>query len=102
MQPRNTYQIITNSGDTASFLDLVVKAQPKVRVILDVGALVLDWRNAEMARKWLESVTSSEVEAVVYFDDQDELVVLGRDGKVQPLQDSPMLKQIDKFLVYLD
>jgi len=73
-----------------------------VRVILDVGALVLEWRNDEMACKWLERVTSTEVEAVVFFDEQDELVVLTRDGRFQSLQESPMRKQMDKCLVYLD
>ncbi|KAH8699393.1 hypothetical protein GQ44DRAFT_632794 [Phaeosphaeriaceae sp. PMI808] len=102
LQPRNTFQIIPNTGNTASFLDVVVSAKPEVRVILDVGALILEWRNDEMARNWLERVSSTEVEAVVFFDEQDELVVLTRDGRCQSLQESPMLKQMDKCLLYLD
>lgn len=77
-------------------------AEPQIRVILDVGALVLDLRNAEVARTWLKRVHSPDVEAVIFFDDADELVVLTRDGRVQSLQESPMLKRMDKCLVYLD
>lgn len=102
LQSHNTYSIIPDPGDTNSFLELVVAAEPQIRVILDVGALVLDLRNAELARTWLKRVPSPDVEAVVYFDDADELVVLSRDGRVQSLQESPMLKQMDKCLVYLD
>jgi hypothetical protein len=102
LQEHNSYSVIPNPGDSTALLNLVVAAKPEVRVILDAGALILEWRNSEMARKWLERVQSSTVEAVVYFDDQDELVVLTRDGRVQSLQESPMLKQMDKCLVYLD
>ncbi|TLD29710.1 p-loop containing nucleoside triphosphate hydrolase protein [Venturia nashicola] len=102
LQPHNTYSIIPDAGDTNALLELVVTAEPQIRVILDVGALVLDLRNDEMARAWLKRVPSLDVEAVVYFDDADELVVLTRDGRVQSLQESPMLKQMDKCLVYLD
>lgn len=102
LQSRNTYSVIPNAGDTTTFLNLVVSAVPQVRVVLDAGALVIDWHNDEMAREWLKRVQSLEVEAVVYFDDEDELVVLTRDGRVQLLQESPMLRQMDKCLVYLD
>ncbi|KAE9977309.1 hypothetical protein EG327_007776 [Venturia inaequalis] len=102
LQSHNTYSIIPDPGDTISFLDLVVAAEPQIRVILDVGALVLDLRNAEVAHTWLKRVQSPDVEAVIYFDDADELFVLTRDGRVQSLQESPMLKQMDKCLVYLD
>lgn len=102
LQSHNTYSIIPDPGDTNSFLELVVAAEPQIRVILDVGALVLDLRNAEVARTWLKRVQSPDVEAVIFFDDADELVVLTRDGRVQSLQESPMLKQMDKCLVYLD
>ncbi|QDS77180.1 hypothetical protein FKW77_001966 [Venturia effusa] len=102
LQTRNSYSVIPSPGDTNAILDLVVTSTPEIRMIIDVGALVLDWRNAEMAQRWLERVQSSTVEAVVYFDNQDELVVLTRDGRVQALQESHLLKQLDKCLVYLD
>lgn len=102
LQSHNTYSVIPDPGDTNSLLELVVTAEPQIRVILDVGALVLDLRNEEMARTWLKRVQLPDVEAVVYFDDADELVVLTRNGRVQSLQESPILKQMDKCLVYLD
>ncbi|KAE9976350.1 hypothetical protein BLS_002095 [Venturia inaequalis] len=102
LQSHNTYSIIPDPGDTNALLELVVTAEPQIRVILDVGALVLDLRNDEMANAWLKRVPSLDVEAVVYFDNADELVVLTRDGCVQSLQESPMLKQMDKCLIYLD
>ncbi|KAF2759861.1 hypothetical protein EJ05DRAFT_463267 [Pseudovirgaria hyperparasitica] len=102
LQPHNTYQVIPGAGNAKSLLDLVVGAQPEIRVILDVGALVLEWRNDEMARNWLERIPSDRIEGVVYFDENDEVMVLTRDGRIQLLQESPMQKQMDTCLVYLD
>lgn len=40
-----------------AFLKMTVKATPPVRVILDVGAQVLELHNDEVARKWLKLVS---------------------------------------------
>jgi hypothetical protein len=51
-------------------------------------------------RSWLK-IRDSCIQAVVFFDDE-ELSVLDRAGRIEPLQTSPFAKQLDVCLVYLD
>ena len=88
--------------DAESLLQLIIRSEPPVRVILDVGAQVLEWTNEEVAQSWLWRAPASESQAVVFFDDCNELSVLGRDGVTEPLMISPFAKQMDQCLVYLD
>lgn len=76
--------------------------RPPVRVILDVGAQVLEWKNEEIAQAWLSRVPASDAQAVVFFDENNNLLVLSRDGITESLMISPFAKQMDQCLVYLD
>ncbi|KAH0566189.1 hypothetical protein GP486_000421 [Trichoglossum hirsutum] len=87
--------------DAKSLLQTVVGSEPPVRVILDVGAQVLELENEEVARVWL-SQSSSQVQAAVFFDKHNELVVMSRDWVTEPLMVSPFAKQMDQCLIYLD
>lgn len=103
LKRHNAYKILPKGGDTASFLNMISNSKDKdeIRVILDVGTLVLDWSNEKVAREWL--ARRQDMEGVVFADDDDgEIMVLTRDGRIQKLQESPMLKQMDRCLVYLD
>ncbi|KAF8545391.1 hypothetical protein BDD12DRAFT_919880 [Trichophaea hybrida] len=82
----NHYQDIKAGDDKVNaLLEMVVKQEPKIRVILDVGAQIL-----------------LKNEAVVYFDDRDEIIVQKPDGSTELLLFSPFAKQLDKCFVYLD
>ena len=85
-----------------SLLSIVRDAEPPVRVILDVGAQVLEWTNEQVAGKWLASVSASTAQAAVFFDDRNDLTVRSRDGITAPLLSSPFEEQMDQCLVYLD
>jgi hypothetical protein len=105
LQPENNHYLCMQSGDggpltTRNFLKLLVEQTPKVRVLLDVGAQMLELQNKELARCWLE--LRSDIEAAVYFNDQDELVVLPQNGMPSPLYSSPFAQHLDKCIVYLD
>ncbi|KAI4225246.1 MAG: hypothetical protein L6R40_008378, partial [Gallowayella cf. fulva] len=107
LQPENTFKYAKQESgkqslDAESLLRIVIKSEPPVRVILDVGAQVLEWKNEEVARKWLWQVPLLEAEAVVYFDDRNDLSVLSRDGISESLMISPFAKQMDQCLLYLD
>jgi hypothetical protein len=65
---------------------------PPVRVIIDVGAQVLEWRNEEVAREWLARAPGSQVQAAVFFDDRDELMVIDRKGSVESFDDVAIFK----------
>ncbi|KAF2490220.1 hypothetical protein BU16DRAFT_470287 [Lophium mytilinum] len=83
-------------------LQMVTGLDPPVRVILDVGAQVLDLRNEGVAQRWLDIVPVNEAEAVVFFTETDVLYVLDRKGKLERLAVSPFLRQMDRCLVYFD
>jgi hypothetical protein len=86
---------------TREFLHLVNQQEPCIRVVLDVGAQMLDLRNQDLAMYWL-SLHPPGVLAAVFFDDRDELVVLSLDGNLEPLESSPYKQSMDKVVVYLD
>lgn len=87
--------------DVDKLLDMLVKQYPPIQVLLDVGAQVLEKRNEEVARDWLELVPMAQ--AAVFFSEDDELTVISRDaGSRQPLMVSAFAKRMDECLVYLD
>ena len=105
LRPENSFKhAMQESGsesfDAESLLHIVVRSKPPVRVILDVGAQVLEWKNEEVVRKWLSCVPDAQ--AAVFFNDQNVLSALSRDGITEPLMISPFAKQMDQCLVYLD
>jgi len=82
------------------FLELVVDQKPEIRAILDVGAQVLELRNSEFAAAWLE--VKPDALAAIYFNEDDELTVITREGTTQLLLESPFARRLDECVVYLD
>lgn len=72
----------------------------KVRVLIDVGAQILDLSNGQVIAQWLFIVP--EAEAGVYFDENDYAMVLTKAGKRERLANSSFSKQMDRCLIYLD
>ncbi|KAI6011263.1 hypothetical protein PISMIDRAFT_17817 [Pisolithus microcarpus 441] len=85
---------------TTKFLALVAEQKPEIRVILDVGAQVLELQNNELAARWLE--LKSDALAAIYFSDEDELTVLSREGTTQSFLDSPYASRLEECVIYLD
>ncbi|KIK28278.1 hypothetical protein PISMIDRAFT_610109 [Pisolithus microcarpus 441] len=105
MRPENDAYVQTSWPDsrrrTASeLLTLVVEQTPEIRVILDVGAQVLELQNYEFAANWLK--LKPDALAAIYFDDEDELTVLSREGTTQSLLESPYASRLDECVIYLD
>ncbi|KAL0476335.1 hypothetical protein AKO1_004653 [Acrasis kona] len=101
----NVYNLLQHEG--------YIKLPPNVRatelldniqekILLDVGALMLELDNASVAEHWLRISNSDQVLAAVYFDKYDQAVVRSRSGIIEPLSTSPYLKQLDKCVIYLD
>ena len=86
---------------TLEFLNMVVAQRPKISVILDVGAQILDVSNHGLVQEWL-NVSVPGTAGAIYFDYWDELMVLTRNGKSQPLRTSPLAHQLDLCVIYLD
>lgn len=92
-------------SDAETLLDVVLgQEDPHLRVILDVGAQILELTNAEMATKWLNKAYSKDhsVRAIIYFDDNEELMVLDINGLAETFWTSPYVEQLDLCLVFLD
>ncbi|KAG9102907.1 hypothetical protein FRC06_000826 [Ceratobasidium sp. 370] len=105
LQPENNYYLCTRgvNGDTCStkeFLNLLVKQDPEIRVLLDVGAQMLELKNDELVKYWLE--LRPDVAAAVYFNEDDERVILPQNGSPVPFLSSPFAQQMEKCVVYLD
>ncbi|KAH9056880.1 hypothetical protein EDB87DRAFT_1154644 [Lactarius vividus] len=84
----------------STFLRRLVRQDPEIRVLLDVGAQMLELQNEELARHWLFLVP--HISAAIFFDESDHLTVLTQDGTIEPLTTSPINRQLDKCIVYLD
>ncbi|ESZ97758.1 hypothetical protein SBOR_1840 [Sclerotinia borealis F-4128] len=104
LRPENSFDstIMGEEFDAEVLLKMAVMSKPTVRVILDVGAQVLELRNEEVASRWLSQLPAVEVQAAVFFNSSDELCVLNRDGMTEPLNISPFAKQMDRCVIYLD
>ncbi|KAG6905428.1 hypothetical protein DXG01_002784, partial [Tephrocybe rancida] len=84
----------------SDFLDQLVQQTPPVRVLLDVGAQMLDMQNIELVSKWLSLVP--KIQAIVFFNNADELVVMSQDQHVEDFDASPYSQKLDLCAVYLD
>ncbi|XWW92894.1 hypothetical protein V2A60_000821 [Cordyceps javanica] len=107
LRPENRVKLLLSDeshlSDTDRLLKFVANTENEVHVILDVGAQVLELTNIQVAKRWLELVAVDQKhEAVVFFDDDDEICVLDRRGSVEKLQTSSYSKQLDLCLVFLD
>ncbi|KAJ7636917.1 hypothetical protein FB45DRAFT_451702 [Roridomyces roridus] len=94
------YRPLPDGCTTRDFMALLVTQKPEIRVLLDVGAQMLDMQNWELAQHWLS--ISSTIQAVVYFDSGDNLMVLPRDGTAELLVSSSFADRLDACAVYLD
>ena len=88
--------------DIRGMLEHLRDEEPDARVLLDVGAQVLELQNLEVAQLWLEMDLRPDIEAAVFVSSKDDLHVLRRDGEVELLVSSPFLEQLGRCVVYLD
>jgi hypothetical protein len=83
-----------------TFLTSLIKQNPEIRVLLDVGAQMLELQNDQLARYWLS--LRPDISAAIFFNDSDHLTVMTPDGTVESFTSSPFSRQLDKCIVYLD
>ncbi|KAG1816740.1 uncharacterized protein BJ212DRAFT_1480599 [Suillus subaureus] len=96
----NCYTCIPPGQKVSHFIDALIAQTPEVRVLLDVGAQMLELKNQELAETWLRA--KLDAQAAVFVNDDDEIVVVSRDGTVEPLVSSPFAQQLDQCVIYLD
>ena len=100
MLPENqAYQKLDPCANAASIIQIVTKLD-KVRVMLDVGALILE-DNAKFAFDWLQN-SSEDIEAAVYLTENDLEFVVTRSGARQLLKLSPYKDLLGRCICFLD
>ncbi|QRW06891.1 hypothetical protein RhiLY_05890 [Ceratobasidium sp. AG-Ba] len=105
LQPENDYYLCIQgtNGETCSAAEVInqlVHLRPEIRVLLDVGAQMLELRNEDLVRYWLK--LRPDIAAAVYFNDKDELFILPQSGSPTAFLSSPFAQQMDRCIVYLD
>ncbi|GKZ98243.1 hypothetical protein AnigIFM59636_002476 [Aspergillus niger] len=83
-------------------LDLISQQHPPIRVIIDVGAQILELSNQSVAHRWLSTTASSDVEAAIFFDERDEVTVIDREGHCERLVSSAFKQRMGSCLIFLD
>lgn len=92
-------------SDGETILKVVVgQREPPIRVILDVGAQILEMTNAQVATRWLEmeNAQNPDTKGAIFFDDNEELMVVDIHGFTESLHISPYGEQLDVCLIFLD
>ena len=103
--PENNHYECTEADNgeresATAFLKRLVSKDPEIRVLLDVGAQMLELQNEELARHWLS--LRPDVPAAIFLNDSDHLTIVTPDGTTEPFISSPFNRQLDKCVVYLD
>lgn len=104
LQDENSVEVLpphTEGTDAEHLFSIINTMRPEIRVVLDVGALILEMDNIQVSKYWLSRRKDENTQAVVFFYGED-LSLLDATGLVEPLRVSPFAKQLDRCLVYLD
>ncbi|KAL2825471.1 hypothetical protein BDW59DRAFT_161697 [Aspergillus cavernicola] len=83
-------------------LHLINNQDPPIKVIIDVGALILESGNQETAELWLSTVSKDRASAAIFYDEADEAMVVDRDGYIERLLASSFRERMNLCLVFLD
>ena len=104
LRPENDFYVVAHQNGerqtTLKLLRFVTTQRPEIRVLLDVGAQILDFSNHQVAGAWLDIAHAAD--GAIYFNENDELMILTRNGVTQPMSSSPLSHQVDRCIVYLD
>ena len=85
---------------TKGLIQYLSHIDSRVRVLIDVGAQVLDTQNRDFVAAWMDA--APDVDAGVFFDEDDNIMVLSKDLKIERLSVSSFQSRMDRCVVYLD
>ncbi|MCJ1335347.1 hypothetical protein MMC09_000615 [Bachmanniomyces sp. S44760] len=105
LRPENREYAFTRDGrgqklQLLDLLDLLPKQSPRVTVLIDAGAQILEMGNQDVAIRWLE--LDPDAKAVVFLNQDDEKMIVDRDSNVEPLATSSFSDRMNECLIYLD
>jgi hypothetical protein len=85
---------------THGLLKHLAARNPPVHVLVDVGAQILDLSNQAVAKTWLALVPTAV--GCLYFDEDHVPIVLDQLGRSCPLHHCPLIRKMEKMLIFLD
>ena len=86
---------------TEGLLHFINRLDRDAKILIDVGAQVLETTNEDVVKDWVKLV--DDVDAGIFFNAEDNVMVLARDSwKSEPFATSSFSGRIDRCLVYLD
>ena len=90
LRPENSFITTGNASvdgtlNADALIQIAVESDPQYPMMLDVGAQVIELHNEEVAQIWLERSSPADIQAAIFFDHQNELCVLSRDGEKESL-----------------
>ncbi|CAF3342468.1 unnamed protein product [Rotaria socialis] len=102
LQPENeNYRYLPVYANLETILYEITNYKPMINVILDVGALLVEGTNREIAMKWLKLSDKNKIDYAVYFE-FDCVVVCDRQFQHHSFLTSPASEQLDRCVIYLD
>ena len=103
LRKENNVYVALPSNVTSNDILHAIAQKPQIRLLLDVGALMLNLSNEQVATEWLkiDNIKGKKAEAAVYFDEND-LKIIDINGVKNSFELSPYKQQLDKCLIYLD
>ncbi|KAK4574981.1 hypothetical protein LTR86_000831 [Recurvomyces mirabilis] len=105
LQPENELVLMDPStqatSDAEHLLATVARQDRPIQVILDVGAQILELDNLEVAKAWLR-MHDSPKQAAVFVNDNDDVCVVDRHGRVDLLRTSSFSARLESCLIFLD
>lgn len=81
---------------------LIRLSKLKIPVLLDSGACMLELNNEQVAKQWLNFVDPKLFDATVYFNTNDVMMTVDRNGTTTEFDFSVYRNKLDRCLVYLD
>ncbi|KAK7755219.1 hypothetical protein SLS62_002724 [Diatrype stigma] len=102
LRPENLVLELGPDLHSKSLLDSVVHSDPPIQAILDVGALIVELNNEQVARMWLDLTPADDKQAAIFFSDEDVPLVINRQGFIEPFLTSPFAGDTKDCLVFLD
>ena len=94
------YYFLKQSDKLTEILLTKINNVSNCNLLLDVGALMVNISNESLSKKWLKMNKSAE--AAVFFDADNNLRVMNREGKIFNYELSPYKNNLKGCLIYLD
>ncbi|CAL6114683.1 Conserved_hypothetical protein [Hexamita inflata] len=101
LQPQNDqYCNISNENVSLQVIQHTIKT--KCKVILDVGAVMIEMNNQQIAKKWLSLVNDEKIRAAIFINEQNKIMVVDHHNNETELMLSPFANNLGACIIYID